>query len=71
MDLSFAVQLAAIRSLLAPGQRREPGVYAVDSAVDDLVASAALRAGRIRTDAAAAPRNPLTFPSRFTGTDTP
>jgi adenosylhomocysteinase len=71
MDLSFAVQLVAISSLLDSGKHRGPGLYPVESAVDDLVAAAALRASGVQTDAAAGPRETPTFAPRFTEPDKP
>ncbi|KQR92057.1 MAG: adenosylhomocysteinase [Microbacterium ginsengisoli] len=49
MDLSFAVQLAALGELLAT--RPAPGVHAVSATVDDLIARAALAARGVSVDA--------------------
>lgn len=50
MDLSFAVQLGAVRMLLERGAGLPVGVHPVDPAVDDHVASAALTHLGLTTD---------------------
>ncbi len=50
MDLSFAVQLGAVRFLLESGDQLAPGLYPIDKAVDDRISARAVRGSGSRID---------------------
>lgn len=69
MDLSFAVQLSAIRHLVESAGTLAPGVHPLPAEADDAVAAQALAAAGLRVDeaATAVPASAATFPPRFGG----
>lgn len=60
MDLSFAVQLSAIRYLAETAATLSPGVHPLPAAADDAVAAAALRSAGIHLDTHDARPTPTT-----------
>lgn len=65
MDLSFAVQLSAIRHLVETAGTLAPGVHPLPAAADDAVAAHALAAAGLRFDDAAGPAAPAPLWPRF------
>lgn len=65
MDLSFAVQLSAIRHLVETAGTLTPAVHPLPAAADDAVAAQALAAAGLRIDDAAAPAAPVPLWPRF------
>jgi len=65
MDLSFAVQLSAIRHLVETAGTLAPGVHPLPAAADDAVAAQALAAAGLGIDDAAAPAAPVPLWPRF------
>lgn len=62
MDMSFAVQLGAVRTLLEHGADLDVGVHPVDPAIDDRIAAAALAHLGLVTDPAGRPADALDHP---------
>ncbi|WP_156364271.1 adenosylhomocysteinase [Curtobacterium sp. Leaf261] len=62
MDMSFAVQLGAIRTLLEHGAELDVGVHPIDPAIDDRIAAAALAHLGLVTDPAGRPADALDHP---------
>jgi adenosylhomocysteinase len=62
MDMSFAVQLGAIRTLLEHGADLDVGVHPIDPAIDDRIAAAALAHLGLVTDPAGRPADTLDHP---------
>ncbi len=65
MDLSFAVQLSAIRYLIESVGTLAPGVHPLPPHADDAVAAQALAAAGIRIDDAVSPAPPASLWPRF------
>jgi adenosylhomocysteinase len=62
MDMSFAVQLGAIRTLLEHGAELDVGVHPIDAAVDDRIAAAALAHLGLVIDPAGRPADTAAHP---------